>query len=439
MNDIDMICPQMLEPPRKAIADFIAKCSDDPLTRTMAISSFVLNFWQLAGRHTSTRLPSMIMVRAGEQKNDPLLNLVRQLGNTTYESTKVGEGTFAGGTPQQATKTMLEALNDYKEHLANNALIYRPVEEWEERYHDARVVGYGEGDISPYTKAWHPELGLITDKLDSILLHLDNETDWSTFRHDLTHDLKKIQTPGGIGLGFHPANKLIGLSGHLHIDDLDPKLVDGLLESSQPIFFLPHATPKSINIPNLPALYHFLLRPNRPMYMQIITHHMTPDQSSGQQLINYLWQRLSLLPAPYRFPVMTAIHQLDCVCWMLAQHAGSASKDSDKKINALYKNLYYDTLLALTLSVSFLAWQGQGLNLGSELGHTRKLLTRLREDGSMSLRDAQRVGGFGKAKVRDEVIEKLQAEGLVKVEERTISAVPMEPYIEGLHNRLLAI
>ena len=427
-------------PPHKVLDEFMRNCSQDSDTRSAMATALIISFWQLASREISSHLPSIILINAGNKEHDPLIDCLRKIEENTKdhepkdEDAEIGQNLFAGGTPRQAPGSMVHAANYIREYRA----LYQtsPVEDWEGGYHDARVTGYGEGRSSKYSQAWHPELGLITDKKDTIILRIDQSDDKEAFLHDLQDQPKKLRHPVGMGENFNFVKKTIAVSGAITPDQFDEQLVDVALKLSQPIFFLPHLTDEEIHIPNSPALNRLRIKLELDIDIAPLIDFPLPDSDWTRQIQDEIWKRLSHLPSSYRFPIIFTIHQLYCVCKTLALYAGEDSVDSEQEIKELYTNIFITVLRSLSISLAFLAWHGLGFDLGHHLSKARKLLKQLREKDSMTLRDTQRIGGFKNAIERDKLIQQLVSEGLVHQEGKTITAVALEAFIKNLQNSI---
>ena len=59
-------------PRHRELAEFLQGCSADASTRTIATTALVLTLWQMAGRHMTSRLPSMLLVNSSEAPTDPI-------------------------------------------------------------------------------------------------------------------------------------------------------------------------------------------------------------------------------------------------------------------------------------------------------------------------------------------------------------------------------
>ena len=86
------------------------------------------------------------------------------------------------------------------------------------------------------------------------------------------------------------------------------------------------------------------------------------------------------------------------------------------------------------MSLAYLAWHGLGFGTASPLSMVRKLLRALRTNKTMTLRDVQRLG-FKTAALRDDVLGRLEAEGLLTLNGKQVVAVSHVQFVQGLHAR----
>jgi len=330
---------------------------------------------------------------------------------------------------------MLKAIIEQRKLDALPPTCGPPPASWEPNYHHARVIGFGLGRSSRYTEAWHPELGLITDTMDGIILRLDEDADHSAFRRDVISDPSKLQEPTGPGGGIQMVRKAIAVSGSLSPEEYNDTLVDAVLELGLPFIFLPHLAEEPISVANARSLGFLsgILGKGAKIPLEAKPRLDSNDWCRTYQI--HLWKRLEMLPLPYRSPVIEAVHQLEGVCENIALFAGCFHKANNKRLADLMVDLYCPTLRCITLGIVGLAWHGLGFDPGCPLPQLRKLLRKLRENGLAARRDAQRLAGFKSAEKRDEVLERLASEGLVILSGKDVTAVSLPEFVEALHGR----
>ena len=96
--------------------------------------------------------------------------------------------------------------------------------------------------------------------------------------------------------------------------------------------------------------------------------------------------------------------------------------------------LIMHSLRGLTLSIAGLAWAGVGFHISCSTKQLDKALKALRDHGSMSKRDLQRRARFATAAHRDNVLIELEAEHLVKLEGKVVTAYTFEEFTRLLHH-----
>ncbi len=427
----------MNKPVFLALTDFSANCSSDPETREVMASALALDLWQLGARGNKNQLPSMILVNAGNSHTDHIVDTIHHLSHYRREIQHLIPPTrnYGANPTAHASSSMQIALKSLSQPQVGLA----PITELEKDFHEARLIGYGTGDVAPYIRGWDYALGLVTDERNAIHLHLHEREDWIAFRRDLERDPGKLSAPTGIGPQFQEVDKAMSLTGTLPADQLDYELVDSALDLGIPLFFQPHTCNAPISMPYTEHLSH-LVGTLRAIPDLLVCNFMhLPEDKWVDYYKNWIWQRLSKLPACYRFGVMETVHQLQGVCEQLAilSHPTPDRAGDSSEAIALARNLFTTTLRSIALSLAFLAWHGLGIELACSVRTVRKVLKLLREDGgSMKLRDVQRAVGFGTAVKRDAVLAQLEVQGLVTLDDKLVSATTMPEFIENIREQL---
>ena len=95
-------------PRHRELAEFLQGCSADASTRTIATTALVLTLWQMAGRHMTSRLPSMLLLNAGDAA-DPIDVFIGEhaTGGGSGPKTQT-EGAFAHAPPELARTAMIQ-------------------------------------------------------------------------------------------------------------------------------------------------------------------------------------------------------------------------------------------------------------------------------------------------------------------------------------------
>jgi len=225
------------------------------------------------------------------------------------------------------------------------------------------------------------------------------------------------------------------VSGSLTADLCDAALVEGVLELGLPFFFLPHLAQEPLTVANSPALSLLSITVSNAAFAPVVANPHLPsnDWWRGYQLL--LRKRLHMLPAAYEFSVQRAIHELQGVCHRIAHVAAMGSGATGEEAAALMVDLHALSFRGIVLSIEGLAWYGLGFDPGCSRPQAQKLLQHLRDKGSMTRRDAQRITRLPTAEARDHVLDRLAAEGLVTLDKTGVTAVSAAEFAQQLHAR----
>jgi hypothetical protein len=427
----------MMKPPHRALAEFLHGSAPDPATRAMAATTLVLSLWQVAGRSLTPQPPWMLLVNAGEAVDDPLDALadfhVSGVGNKAEPGK--GECLAEGTSSEKAEEILIQSVST-RQHLRETA----PNKTFDARQAEflhakATSTLYGQGLTRPYSRAWHGEQGWITEDNDEVILRLDGPADRVAFRKDVLSRPKRLLKPVGIGTGLSLTHKTLALSGSLTPDLCDAYLVQGLLGIGRPVFILPHLarTP-------LKGQPSSLLMLNIKMAARNCTPIITPSQLPPDPWCsNYervLRNRLHFLPGDYSFAVLRLIRDLGPVCLeIVTQITKGEAKATPEEKFALFCDLYALSFRGIVLSIVGLAYHGLGFDPGCTRSDTLDNLREVRKNGSCTRRELQRkLRNFNAAEL-DTVLTGLACEGLVRPEEKKVTAVAPADFVATLHTR----
>jgi hypothetical protein len=93
------------------------------------------------------------------------------------------------------------------------------------------------------------------------------------------------------------------------------------------------------------------------------------------------------------------------------------------------------SLRGLMLSVAGLAWHGLGIDTGCPHQEFMRVLAYLRLRGPMSKSDPHHRGHIDNPKTRDMLVERFEAENLVRVEGKNVKAITYGEFVESLYER----
>ena len=422
------------------LTDFLNANSPDLATRAMVATTLVLTLWQMGGRVVSPRLPSTLLVNAGLAKADPLDAFINQhgLGFGHKELPKSGSGLYVGGTPANAPMTMSNCIKQRHELGETTPNNQSHIESLEKRFRDAQETGFGSADSGPYTRMWNDDMGWIANSSGDTLLRLDQPADRDAFRKDLLDHPERLLRPLGMTSSLRLALKNIAVSGSLQPAEWDDELVCGVMNLGLPMLFLPHVLnePLMVSEPIDFTLFTSNFR-SSPAHggQQVVSPIHLPDIDYCQRYQKALRQRLHRLPGGYEFSVLRIVHELEDVCYRIARHS-AAPGSSGEEIAAIFKELHAMAFRGIVHSVASLAYHCLGFDPGCPRHKALALLRHLRDKGPLTRRELQRSVQSLTATERDKVLTRLAAEGLVKMDDKKVTAVPVAEFVQALHARL---
>jgi len=225
------------------------------------------------------------------------------------------------------------------------------------------------------------------------------------------------------------------LSGSLNSSQWDGTLVNQLLHTGQPVFFLPHLADAKIEIGDWTGLKSGSLSLSR--------NRMKSPLGIPLQLSDTPWcrhyealmrARLRELPANYEFAMLCAARELKPLCFLLAKHF--ACKGSEPhEVAAMFRDLYAMTFRGMVIGLASLAWHGLGIDAGCGTDQTFKLMQHLHAHGPVSRRDLLLRFQHLTSASRDQALERLAQEGVLELEGKKVSVVPLANFVRGLFAR----
>ena len=430
------------QPMNEALADFVHGCSPEASTRTVAVTNLVLSLWQLRSCALTLEVPTLLLVDACGSSTDPIDQFTSRLVyNKEDNKPRVQtEGPFVHGSIDLAPKAMRNAF------LKRNSLDQAPgvdpskhaeAKHLEARFKAARVTAHGHGLSRPYSTAWHPEYGLLTDDDDQLILRLNEARDRAAFRRDLLEDPAKLVLPTGIGRHLTDVNKYISLSGSLTPDLCDSTLVSKVLALG-PFFLLPHTAKEQLNTDKLGPIEAMANAWKQGDVLPVAPSLRLASSTWIREYETALRKRLANLPGTYEFAVLQVVHQLDGICARIVDFTARGSRAKTEELVKLYQDLHAHTLRGIVLSVSGLSYYGLGLHLGSAYEQLRdkafKMLKYLRLKGPTTPSALLNKPRMSKLE-RDALLERLAEENLISVEDGLVTATNYREFVEGLHAR----
>jgi hypothetical protein len=419
------------------LAKFLHNCSPDADTRTMAAAMFAITHWQVAGIATGSRLPWLLMVNAAGATVDPLDAAAGYfaVGMDSMEPKEQGSGPMLGATPQQALNRMLTAVAQCRELKFNSADDEQFYRQHQEIFSAAKSYLFGSGRAGHYARMRHDQLGWMSDHSDDIILRLDRPEDHAAFRSDVMEHPERLLKTNGYGSSLMWCQKVLMLSGSLDPTQWDGEFVRQLLNAGHPVVFLPHLAETAIDVGSkCGELAMGRIRLAQQRLPPFPFAHRLSDASWCRHYEQLMRSRLRELPGDYEFAILQAVRDLEMACSVLAIRFDRQDVSSKEWLDT-FRELYAKTLRAITIGLASLAWHGLGIDAGCGKDLTFKLVQHLQIKRTVSRRDLLVRFQSLTSVTRDAVLERLAAEGVVELEQKTVSIVPLKDFVRGLFLR----
>lgn len=423
------------KPPLPTLADWIHGCAEDAATRTAVVTTFVLSACQLAGHNLTHRMPSLILVRPDDPKAQALTDLASRFVTTDQVSAKEYRKTSSSAaTPEQALKNMNFVLSIADDLKMGGLWTAEASQVYGDNFFTAQNDLYGTGASRPYTKAWHKRFGLITDRNDRLILHLDTPKDVQAFRQDVMDKNPKLNVPTGYCAGLVQGLKEIAVAGAMTPEQWNTDLAQNLVDLPFPILLLPQPGPATFTLPEDIFLRALIgLSRCKPQGPVIEPYNVLP-LPWFEHYFALLRQRLRHLPADYEHAFQRLARQLPGACVQYVQPLGMCTTNNERKIESLAFDLYAYTLRGLTISMAGLAWHCLGFDPGCARQEASRVLEYLRANDPMSSSDLLRKAHLTK-ELRDVLVKRLAEQDLVKIEDKIIRAMGYDEFVERLYAR----
>ena len=405
------------------LAMFASGCSDDEITRSMAVTATVLALAQIAGSQVIAHPPGYLLVDAGAAASDPIDDVVKQL-------TGLDDPKPAGDAESIARnrKWMQRMMDEMQQARKTGRLTPEFAQPHIAEYQQASLTAFGGVRMGYYSQRHDEKLGWVTDETHHVILRLESEEDHARFQDDVRSGSRKLLQPTGSDLLSGVVPKRLSVAGSLPAAQLQDDLVGGILGKALPVLFLPHAAAQPLKTPDLMFLNLIALKldpQNRTGSFRSATPRPLPQDAWIQQCHARLRQRLIHFPGEYDFFIQRTLRELDH--WVGRLVAVLAGRDLGRQEQAVA--LCWD-LLALTfhgvcLGVEWLGFYGYGFRTECRRQEVVKLLAAVRgaDGATISRRDLQRDLQWLKADKRDVMLERLAHEGLVTLSDKYVSAV----------------
>lgn len=427
---------QLSEPAMLTLAKAVHGSSKNPNERTLTATLLVTSMCQLIGRRMIRRMPSTIVVNARQLAPDPIARFVGGLIPQLSEPLAglCQHGAFSYRYAKDAPRVMAQAIV-MKGNLPNasplNAAEHLNLSD---QYFAAQSAGFGSGPCRNYAQAWHENFELMTDLGDCVILRIESPEDRAAFRKDVVGKARRLRQPVGYGSNLTLVPKHIAVFGSLAASDWDTPLATSLVNLGLPLLMLPS---NATQIPCIPDTGLQFIASCMPKYLaepldEPANFLQTPwfDRYAEE-----LRSRLRYLPASYDYSLQKLARQLYPACVRIANWCGTYSGADTGEIAAMAKDLCGHSLRGLVISVGGMAWHGLGIDTGCPHQEFMRVLDFLRVRGAMSKSDLHHRGHIESAKIRDMLVERFEAENLIRVDGKIVKPATYEEFVESLYAR----
>lgn len=421
-------------PEEDAFVRFMHERSSDEGEQVMAVTVEVLSMWQMSGRALTHQPPGYLLVNMTEATVDPL----GQIGIFNHGMQKIGPDgeKFGSPTPADAKALALKSMRVFTES-------YRLIKTENElkcaQGFWAQNIGraFGVGPSGGYADRWDEELELVTDDTGNIVLLLHRDEDWAMFREHVANEPTRLSSPQGFSKELELVTKVATVSGTLVPRELDDRTLESILEEGLPILVLPHSASAELAAVRSSPLSNLTAR-----FLKITRAVQTPRRLvpvklpiRGVPMVEYEGILLSLchhLPANYGFYLLRTLRELHLVCDPIAIMAAGKGSPLTRAISVDLRHL---TVRGIVTGVASLAYHGWCFDAGIPRSKTVKLLAALRDTGKMTCRELQRLLRDCDAQKLKSVLETLEDQGLVQIDGKVVTAVPMPLFVRSIPAR----
>ncbi|WP_411844957.1 hypothetical protein AAFN60_13775 [Roseibacillus persicicus] len=412
------------------------------MARTLGVSALVFSFWQLSASHLLGSFPSVFFLKGdvkSEQAGESLYEFSHRL--LTHNDSPPGEQFSQHGisrcTPENAAKQLRASAQRYWKTTPETPSLVSNPELHKEDYRIAHRASFGVRRSRLYSESWDEQIGLVSDQDDVALLRLEGEKDLKLIGEHLSQD-GILDSPIGLSKDLEAVHKFVALTGKMDGSALVKLIEDGLFKIERPFIALPDFGFKEIQFLSRDSLSFLLtLWPSYSGVVSVAPSTRFPMTESSPRILARLRQHLHHLDGNYEFIIHNMARETFAICSNLVVFAANHSKtDKIDSHPELIPTLLEETLRGIVLGVCSLTWHGVGLDIGFSQKKAKKIFELLRAKESMTLRDFQRTLHLKDAATRDQLLEKLTAEGLVKVRGKMVTAISLPDYLRAIHSSL---
>lgn len=421
--------------PLPQLADWIHGCAEDAATRTAVVTTFVLSACQLAGHNLTHRIPSLILVRPDDPQAQALADLAsRFVTADRIAAEEYRKTSSSAAPPEQALKYMNFLLTEAQNLRNGGPLSTSDSQFYGDKFFAAQNDLYGTGESRPYAEAWHENFGLITDRNNRLILHLNTPKDVQAFRQDVMDKNPKLTMPTGYCAGLVQGLKEIAVAGAMSPEQWHADLARNLVDLPFPILLLPQPGAATFTLPDDDFIRVLIGRAHGKPQGPVTEPYNVLPLPWFEHYFALLRQRLRHLPADYEHAFQRLARQLPGACSQYVQPLGIYTTNNEREIESLAFDLYAYTLRGLTISMAGLAWHCLGFDPGCTRQEASRVLGYLRVNGPMSSSDLLRKAHLTK-ELRDVLVKRLAEQDLVEIDGKIIRAMGYEEFVKRLYAR----
>lgn len=415
----------------EVITRFVHRCAPDDLTRAVAVSALVLALAQVAGPAAMKSPPGYLLLNAGRLGDDAIDGVMRRLtGMSDMEPTGAPEDL------ERNRRCMIQLANDVTVAGKRGATNLELQSARIATFKRCRGESFGGDRAGLYAKRHDPQLGWISDASNHLIVRLDREEDLALCRSDLRQGNPRLMNPSGYGEALSLEPKVLSVVGSLRAAHWDGPLVADIMRRPLPLLFLAHCADAPLITPSALFLRNLSINiENEARIGSLRAPGMIADSLPGIPWFSVglarLRQRLVYLPDGYGFFIQRTLR--DLITWCRTLAIWSTRKDSaDPVCMTLFHDLASLTFHGILTGIEALGWHCYGFDAGYSRVLAMKVLTIIRDEGTISRRDLLRRLQTFAAEKRDSILGQLEAEGLVTLTKRIVAAVPVTDYFRRI-------
>lgn len=423
---------------------FIHTCAEEPTTRVISATALVLALCQTAGPAMLSQPPGFLLINASGEPCDPIDGVMKNLTGLSRPAARPDAETFE----RHRKRMELMLLTWEKEQskfrgtmpergLDPNTFRHQSLIG---NYHHSLKEAFGTGRAGWYADRYDELFGWVADETNHTILRVDREQDRMALRNDMRQRPQLFIEPQGCGSTMCLERKLLSIAGSLPVSEWDASLTVSIIENAIPVLFLPHtASEPLVTSGDLGLEWIGFGLANeavvsKPLPIEPLHRLALMKQQWIAERIGRLRQRLQHFPPDYEFFILRTVRELLPCCQRLVTIMATDRSSREEQANLAW-DLYTMTLQGISLGVEALGWHGYGFDSTCDRGQTLKVLTAIRDRGSISKRELLRNQQWLNAESRDAILTAFEKEGIVSLTDNEVMALPFTDYWRSVRHR----